>query len=130
MALDSEVAHLVTQRGVVDVFRSQELAEAARVLVVAWDAPGGVAAALDRLPRGVAEQVSAALVGERTLPAGDHLRIARDCISRIERRAAQRQLHALRARLREAEKLGNEAEVKAELERAHQLLRRKESYYG
>ena len=87
MALDREVAVLVSHRSVLDAFSSRALADAGRALIAAWERDHNCNAAIDQLPPTIAERVTAGLLGEGPIATGDRLQAARDCIERIERRA-------------------------------------------
>lgn len=131
MALDCEVARLVSHRAVLRHFSSVRLAEAGAALVTAWEREKSTASAIDGLPLQLKQRVTAELLTKRDLGTGDPLQVARDCIERIERRV--RALHArqLRGNLRQAETSGDEGRLREELERFNEdLHRRKEIGHG
>jgi DNA primase len=130
MALDSEVALLASHRGAIAAFRSPELAAAARAVVASWEAAAGAEGVIDCLPPPVAARVSAALLGASPLANGDRLQVAHDCIMRIEERERSARAREFRSRLRQAEAAGDDAGVREHLQRAHDLLRRKETVRG
>jgi hypothetical protein len=127
MALDREVAALVAQRGVLTAFSNRELAEAGGALIESWDRARSGSAVVDALPPVLAERITAALLGEGPLAAGDRLRTARDCIARIENRARRAEARAAVTRLREAEAAGDHQRYREALAQKNQLLRRGES---
>lgn len=127
MALDREVASLVSHRGVLAAFSNSALADAGQILIDAWKREQRTNAAIDRLPPALADRITAALLGEGPLAAGDRLQTARDCIERIEGRARRAEAKAVVATLREAEAIGDDRRYREALERKNQLLRRKGS---
>ncbi len=127
MVLDADVARLVAHRHILDSFRSPELAEAGRAVVAAWETTHRSESAVDALPRALAARVSAGLLGEGPLASADRLQLARECIERIERTARRTRLEAARTELLQAESHGDEADLRAHLRRAQDLLRRKEA---
>lgn len=126
VALDREVASLVSRHGVLNAFSSAALADAGRALIAAWDRDQSSHAAIDQLPQVLAESVTAALLGGGPLATGDRLQVARDCIDRIERRARRMQASEVLANLRQAEASGDDRRYREALARKNQLLRRKE----
>ena len=131
IALDREVAQLVTGRGVLEQFRSVELAAAGRALIAAWEQTGTTAAAVDRLSPAMAERVTGALLGRGALASGNRVAEAHECIRRIEERVRRRRAGELRAALRQAEAVGDEDDVRAALRRYQEVLQhRKEIDHG
>ncbi|MFQ5666472.1 MAG: DNA primase [Candidatus Binatia bacterium] len=127
MALDRDVAMLISNQGVLDSFRSTTLADAGRALVTAWRRDHSSETALDRLPAEVAGRVTAGLLGEGAIATADHLQVARDCIDRIKRRSQQTRAREALALLRAAEASGDEARSQEQLKRHNELLRGKET---
>jgi DNA primase len=95
MALDRNVAVLVSQRGVLGSFRSPELAEAGRAVIAAWEATGSSASVVDQLPVPLPQRVTAGLLGEGAMATGDRLGEVRESISRIERVVQSRRVREL-----------------------------------
>ena len=130
MALDRDVAVLVSHRGTVDAFRSSILAAAGRSVIAAWERDGNSVAALEQLPPRVAERVTAGLLGEGAIATTDRLQVARDCIERIERHGRRLQAREVLAKLRDAEQRGDEAAYREQLKRHNELLRGEEVERG
>jgi len=130
MALDREVALLVARRGLVDLLQSTVLADAARALVAAWEKESSSAAAIDVLPAVLAERVTAGLLGEGPMATGDRLKIAHDCVERIEQRAQRSRAREVRAQLQQAEASGDDSDYREHLKRANDTLPRKEVRHG
>jgi DNA primase len=126
MALDREVASLASHRGVLNAFSNRALADAGAVLIDAWNREQSRNAAIDSLPTALADRITAALLGEGPVAAGDRLQTARDCIERIENRARLAEAKAAVTTLREAEAGGDDRRYREALARKNQLLRRKE----
>ena len=130
MALDHDVAVLVSHRGTVDAFRSSILADAGRSVIAAWERDGNSGAALEQLPPRVAERVTAGLLGEGAIATTDRLQLARDCIERIEHHGRRLQARAVLSKLRDAEQRGDEAAYREQLKRQNELLRGEEVERG
>jgi DNA primase len=130
MALDREVATLVSDRGVLDGFSSSALADAGRALIAAWKRGDAGNAAIDQLPPAIAERVTAGLLGEGPIATGDRLQAARDCIGRIERRARRSQAREISATLRQAEAAGDDRRYSEALARKNEFLRQKRTDNG
>jgi len=130
MALDRDVALLVQHRGVLDALASQALVQAGRALLVAWEREHSSQSVIHQLPAEVAARVTAGLLGEGAIAAGDRLQVAQDCIRRIERRRQKVQGRQSVAELRQAEASGDDDRLRVELERHSELLRRRESQRG
>jgi DNA primase len=128
MALDREVAALVSHREILAGFSSATLAEAGRAVLAAWENEASSASAVDHLPASVAERVAAGLLGEGAIAHGDRLRVARDCIERVEQRKRRLEASEIRAKLRQAEAAGDEVRLREQIRQNNNLLRRKE--YG
>jgi DNA primase len=125
MALDREVAVLVSHRGVLDGFSSSTLADAGRALIAAWERDHTANSAIDQLPPAIAERVTAGLLGEGPIATGDRLQAARDCIGRIERRTRRSEAREMSATLRQAEATGDDRRYREALARKNEFLRRK-----
>ena len=130
MALDHEVAALVSHRNVLDAFGSRMLADAGRALIAAWERDHNCSAAIDQLPPMIAERVTAGLLGEGPIATGDRLQAARDCIERVERRARHSESHEILVSLRQAEASGDDRTYREALARKNELLRRKDIISG
>ena len=130
MALDRDVAVLVSHRGTLGAFRSSILAEAGCSVIAAWERDGNSVAALDQLPPRVAERVTAGLLGEGAIATTDRLQVARDCIERIERHGRRVRAREVLAKLRDAEQRGDEAAYREQLRRHNELLRGEEVERG
>jgi len=130
MALDRDIAVLVSQRGVLGSFRSPELAEAGHALIAAWERNGSSALVVDRLPAALAQRVTAGLLGEGAMALGNRLQVAHDCIETIRKRTQRSQDRASTLELKAAEASGNEGALRERLARKKNLLeRRKEIGY-
>lgn len=126
VALDHDVARLVSHRGVLEAFSSGDLANAGRALIAAWERDRDPGAAIDQLPPAIARRVTAGLLGEGPIATGDRLQAAQDCIERIERRARRSEGRQVLATLRQAEASGDDRRYREALARKNELLRRKE----
>ena len=126
VALDHDVARLVSHRGVLEAFSSGDLANAGRALIAAWEQDRDPGAAIDQLPPAIARRVTAGLLGEGPIATGDRLQAAQDCIERIERRARRSEGRQILATLRQAEASGDDRRYREALARKNELLRRKE----
>jgi len=127
MALDRDVALLVSRRNALDAFSNPALAAAGRTLLVAWERNHSCDAAVDQLPPAIAERVTAGLLGEGPIATGDRLQTARDCIDRIERRTRRSEAKEMSAALRQAEAAGDDQRYREALARKNDLLRRRET---
>ena len=130
MGLDREVARLVAHRGVLDKFQSAILAEAGYALLAAWETGDSAASAIDHLPAGLAERVTAGLLGKSPMADTDRLQVARDCIERIDRHMLRTRRRELRAQLQQAEVSGDDAAYREKLRQNSDSLRRKEIGHG
>lgn len=130
MALDRDVAVLVSHRATLDTFRSSILADAGRTVIAAWERDGNSVAALEQLPPRVAERVTAGLLGEGAIATTDRLQVARDCIERIERYGRRLRAREVLVKLRDAEQRGDEAAYREQLKRHNELLRGEEVEHG
>ena len=127
MALDRDVALLVSRRNALDAFSNPALAAAGRTLLVAWERDHSCDAAVDQLPPAIAERVTAGLLGEGPIATGDRLQAARDCMDRIERRTRRSEAKEMSAALRQAEAAGDDQRYREALVRKNDLLRRRET---
>ena len=127
MALDRDVALLVSRRNALDAFSNPALAAAGRTLLVAWERNHSCDAAVDQLPPAIAERVTAGLLGEGPIATGDRLQAARDCIDRIEHRTRRSEAKEMSAALRQAEAAGDDQRYREALVRKNDLLRRRET---
>jgi len=127
LALDRDVATLVSHRGVLSHLNSAALAEVGRQLVLAWEREGDTASTIDYLPQRLAERVTAEWLGKEATATSDRLQVASDCIERIELRVRGLRATELRAKLREAESSGDEGRVREELQRFNEDLHRRKT---
>ena len=127
MALDRDVALLVSRRNALDAFSNPALAAAGRTLLVAWERNHSCDAAVDQLPPAIAERVTAGLLGEGPIATGDRLQAARDCMDRIERRTRRSEAKEMSAALRQAEAAGDDQRYREALARKNDFLRRRET---
>jgi len=127
MALDRDVALLVAHRGVVERLAHPTLADLARTLIAAWERGGSGTAVLDQLPPVLMQRVSAGLIGEGAMATADRMQVAQDCIERIDRRARRALSQQVLARLRAAERRGDEQDARENLQRHADLVRNKEA---
>lgn len=130
MALDRDVAVLVSHRGTLDAFRSSALADAGRAVIAAWERDRSSVAALEQLPARVAERVTAGLLGAGPIATSDRLQVAHDCIERIERQTRRSQAREALAMSVEAERRGDETARREQLKRHSELLRGEEVERG
>jgi len=131
MALDRGVASLVSQSGVLDQFRSAELAQAGRALVAAWDSHASSASAIDQLPTRLLDRVTAGLLGEGAMANIDRMQAARDCIDKIWAQRPPIPSRQLRVELSQAVERGDETTIRERLRLVNDdLLRRKEIGHG
>jgi len=126
-ALDREVAHLVAESRVLDLFRSAELSQLCRAVIEAWDGGCDGTAVVDRLPAQLGARVTAALLGDGPLAEVDRVQVSRDCIRQIEQHALKVRDQAVRLSLREAEASGDERRFREELQRANEHLQRRKA---
>jgi DNA primase len=125
MALDRDVAVQVSERGLLESFRSVELAAAGRALIGAWEDTGSSASVVDDLPAPLRQRVTAGLLGEGPMATGDRLGEVRDAIRRIERVVQRRRVREL------LEQVGDEGRSVDELRRLKEAVeRRKEIGHG
>jgi DNA primase len=130
MALDRDVATLVSHRGTLDAFRIATLAEAGRAVIGAWERDHSSIAALEQLPARIAERVTAGLLGEGPIATADRLQVAHDCIEKIERQSRRLQAREALARSVDAEQRGDETARREQLKRHNELLRGEETERG
>ncbi len=124
MALDREVARWVEQQGVLDKFRHAELIDAGQTILRAWREGHDPVALVDALPPVIAQRLTASSLSEGAMAMGDRMKTAEDCVARIERRAQRALAGTVNAELRQAERQGDDARWREQLERRNQLLRR------
>jgi hypothetical protein len=104
--------------------RSAELAAAAQAILAAWRAGDEPATLGDSLPPAIATRITAGLLGEGPVASADRMKIAADCVARIEQRAQRELKGAVNDELRQAEKKGYDAQWREKLERRKELMRR------
>jgi DNA primase len=124
MGLDREVAVWVDHRGVIERFRNADLAAAAQAVIEAWREGQEMAVVVDSLPAALSSRITAGLLGQGPVASGDRMKMAEDCVSKIEQRAMREQRGAETAELRRVEKQGDDARWHQQLQRTNQLLRR------
>src|SRR5262249_35499648 len=95
-------------------------------VLAAWDRDDNAEAAIDHLPGSLAERLTAGLLGDGAMAAGDCLQVAHDCVARIQRRNRRSQAAEVRAKLRAAEESGDEEGYRQQLHRHGELLRRRD----
>jgi DNA primase len=123
MAVDAEVALWVGRRGTLALFGSGDLAEAGRRIIEARERRRSVAEVLDELPAPLRQSLTAILVGHGPLAElADRMKMAEDCVARVEEQAARRRRQAIEAELRNAQP--GEARWRDALENLNQMLRR------
>ena len=88
MALDGDVAVLVSHRGTLDAFRSPLLAAAGRAVVAAWEREHNSVAAIEHLPAAIAERVTAGLLGAGAIASADRMQTRATASSASNGRAA------------------------------------------
>lgn len=116
MALDEGIARAVAQRGVLSRFRNPQLAAAAGEVLEAWEQGRNIGMILERLPAPIAARLSASLLAEE-IEGDERLRMAEDCVRRIEADAARPEREADRRETLEAVAANDE-------EREREVLRR------
>ncbi len=124
MAADREVADWVLRRGTLALLTDQELASAGQQISEAWTDGRPIADLIERLPEVLARRLAAMLLGGGPLAeAVDRMKMAEDCVKRIEERAARARRQAIAAELRRAERRGDES-WRAPLENLNEVRRR------
>jgi DNA primase len=124
MATAAEVAGWVEETGVLEHMRDRELEEAARLIVAAWSAQRPIGDVVAQLPDEIAGPLSRALVTEPDESAGSPQLVAEDCVRRIEEIAARERRRAVVAKLRLAERSGDEVSERSALASLNELRRR------
>ena len=116
MVLDRDASRLVEDSRVLDAFSNAVLAEAGRAVLAALTRNADPAAALDRFPAALVQQISAGLLGQGPVAGGDRLQVARDCIARIEQRRTAQEKRRQLSKLRQAEAAGDDTAARQQLE--------------
>ncbi len=123
MAVDAEVAQWVTRRGTLALFSNGDLAEAGRRIVEARERQRPVAEILDELPPALRQGLTALMIGRGPVAElADRMKMAEDCVARLEDQAARRRRQAIEAELRAAQP--GEERWRDALQNLNQLLRR------
>ena len=123
IALDHEVARLVSQRGFLDQFEGQDLGAAAKRLAAAWERGTAIELLLDELPHTVAQLLTAGLLGQSAMASADRLQVAADCMNKMEQRRRRQRTRELMTQLQRAEASGDQAG--STLQEANDLLQRR-----
>ena len=130
MATDRAVADWAGARAALTRFTAADLRDAGDQIVAAWEQGRPLGDVVDRLPRALAEGLSAAAIGGGPVMAADErMRAAEDCVRRIDTRTARAQRQAIASELRRAESSGSEGWRDA-LADLNNELRRKEGGAG
>jgi DNA primase len=125
MAADCSVAQWVDRQGILDRFGDPELASAGHRLVEAWDEERPVAEVLDDLPAPLAGRLTEVLM--QSDPRSDDagwMKIAEDCVARIEENAARLRRRQMVAEVRRAETDGDDEGWRVALRNLDGLRRR------
>jgi DNA primase len=109
MALDRDVAQQVSERGILEHFENDVLADAGRRLAAAWEEQGGVEGAVDQLPDVIAKRITAGLLGVGALASSDHMQVAEHCITRMEERRSHAEARTVREQIQHAEARGDQS---------------------
>ena len=130
MATDRAVADWAGARAALTRFTAADLRDAGDQIVAAWEQGRPLGDVVDRLPKALAEGLSAAAIGGGPVMAADErMRAAEDCVRRIDTRTARAQRQAIASELRRAESSGSEGWRDA-LADLNNELRRKEGGAG
>ena len=130
MATDRAVADWAAARAALTRFTAADLRDAGDQIVAAWEQGRPLGDVVDRLPRALAEGLSAAAIGGGPVMAADErMRAAEDCVRRIDTRTARAQRQAIASELRRAKSSGSEGWRDA-LADLNNELRRKEGGAG
>ena len=130
MATDRAVADWAGARAALTRFTAADLRDAGDQIVAAWEQGRPLGDVVDRLPKALAEGLSAAAIGGGPVMAADQrMRAAEDCVRRIDTRTARAQRQAIASELRRAESSGSEGWRDA-LADLNNELRRKEGGAG
>ena len=130
MATDRAVADWAAARAALTRFTAADLRDAGDQIVAAWEQGRPLGDVVDRLPKALAEGLSAAAIGGGPVMAADErMRAAEDCVRRIDTRTARAQRQAIASELRRAESSGSEGWRDA-LADLNNELRRKEGGAG
>jgi len=124
MAAAPETARLVRDCGALGCFSDASLARVGERIVEMAERDGDVASILEDLPAGLAERLTASILGTGPMAEADREAVARDCIARIERSAQQRRRRMVAAELRKAESSGDEVQSTEKLASLNEMLRR------
>ena len=117
MLVDRQAALRVAEEGIISMF--QQWAHVATEVVAAWQQSGTLDLGdfLGRLPKEVASRVTQLFTTvERDGEAAARQQLLFDCIAKIRNAQQRIERERLRQELREAERSGNEAELRARLQ--------------
>ncbi len=125
MAVDATVAARVAERGCLELFTDADLAQAGARLIDAWQHGRAVGEVVEALPQTMARHLTAVLLGSGPLGGEmDRSHLVEDLVARLESDAERRQRRPIAAALRQAERSGDEASTRAQLETLNELRRR------
>jgi DNA primase len=124
MAVDREVAEWAARHDGLALVTSGDLADAGRRIVGAWEDGHAIAEVVETLPEELGRRLTSALLGEGPLSAdADRMRLAEDCVRRLQEEAERARRRAIAADLRRAETAGD-ASWRSKLEDLQQIRRR------
>ncbi len=121
LALDRRVLNLLKDDEPFGLL-SPTAADLVREIERAWELRGTADGIVDALPPQLARRVAAGLLGEGPIAAADGLRVAQDCLARLEQRARRQRLRRARDELKRAEGRGDGDVVRATLRASQTLL--------
>jgi len=127
MAAEKGIAHAVEARGLLDRFSNAELAECGRRIVAAWQRGVDMSQAVEEMPAAVAARLSGALIAASDLEPEEQLRLAEDCVRRIEAVAARPAHEADRREVAAAVAAGDEERERETLRRLQTRLRERKA---
>lgn len=126
MACSPDIAEQMSGRGVIDHFTNPMLAACARRVVAAWERGEEISRAIEEMPPAIAAALSGALITSSDVEPEDQLRLAEDCVRRIEAQAARFDYEAEVRENRVAFTAGDEERLRATLRRLMEHSRRAE----
>jgi DNA primase len=122
LAADQAVAAGVAARGSLALFRDAELAQAGAALIEAWSEHGSIGHVVEALPEALGQRLTAAILGTGPAPEADRMRVAEDCVAKIERDAQRAARRTKIEELRSAERGGDAERSQEKLLRVKELL--------
>ena len=124
MAADREVARWVSGRGTLAMFTDPMLARTGQEMSDAWEQDRSTSEVVERLPEALAQQLTSVLLdGGPMSEAVQCMKIAEDCVKRVEEQAARARRQVIAVELRRAETSGDES-WRNTLENLNELRRR------